>query len=369
MHRHAPLAAPRAARATSPRARLLAALLAALALLASSATAFADTVTLRASVRVAADGPVTLGDIAELDGARASALASAVVDDAAAVARELDRESIRTRLAAAGVDLKGIRFRGDRTVVRPLAAGSPVRRADRAAADPAQETRGARAGAPVVIDPALHEGLATPLGLVSDMLVHAFGLEGASLELHLDEGDLARLAPRGPMRVEVAARSALRADSVNFEIVVLDGDEIASRERVRVLPRIVREVAVAAEPIRRGKAVSAEIIAVERRALAPTVAARAAAPELALGATLARSVNRGAVLAREDLVAAASVRRNDRVLVRREIGGVVIELEAIALEDGVIGQTIALARAGTARTRDAKPIHAEIVGSGRGVVR
>lgn len=365
MHR----TAPHAVRAASPRARLLLALVAALALLASAATAVADTVTLRASVRIAADRAVTLADIAELDGARAEALAASVVADASAAARELTADAVRARLGAAGANLSDVRFRGERTVVRPLAAGASTHRGATPDAVPAPESRPARHAAPAVVDPADHEGLATPLGLVSDMLVHAFGVDGALLELHLAEEDLARLAPRGAVRVEVAARSALRADSVAFEIIVHDGDEVVSRERVRVLPRIVREVAVASEPIRRGRPIAPETIAIERRALAPTVAARAAEPTLAVGATLARSVNRGAVLAQEDLVAAASVRRNDRVLVRREVGGVVIELEAVALEDGAVGETIAFARPGVGRARDTRQIRAEVVGGGRAIVR
>ncbi|MBI1303716.1 MAG: flagellar basal body P-ring formation protein FlgA [Phycisphaera sp.] len=365
MHR----TAPDAIRAASPRARLLLALAAALALLASAATAVADTVTLRASVRVAADRAVSLADIAELEGARATALSTAVVADASSSAREVTADAVRARLAAAGADLSEIRFRGERSIVRPLAAGATAPREAAREKAPATEPRPARHAAPVVVDPSRHEGLATPLGLVSDMLVHAFGVDGAQLELHIAEEDLARLAPRGSMRVEIAARSALRADSVAFEVIFHDGDEIASRERVRVLPRVVREVAVASEPIRRGRPVAPESVSIERRALAPTVAARAADPTLAMGATLTRSINRGAVLAQEDLVAAASIRRNDRVLVRREVGGVVIELEAVALEDGAVGDTIAFTRPGVGRARDAKQIHAEVVGNGRAIVR
>jgi flagella basal body P-ring formation protein FlgA len=360
---------PDAVRTASPRARLLLALIAALALLASAATAVADTVTLRPSVRVAADRAVSLADIAELDGERASALSAVVVADPSAVAREITADAVEARLAAAGADLSEVRFRGEKTIVRPLAAGAAAPRQKSPEPAAAPDSRSPRHAAPVVIDPSAHEGLATPLGLVSDMLVHAFGIDGTMLELHIAEEDLARLAPRGAMRVEVAARSALRADSVGFEIVVHDGDEIVSRERVRVLPRVVREVAVASEPIRRGRPIAPESISVERRALAPTVAARAADPTLALGATLARSVNRGAVLAQEDLVTAASVRRNDRVVVRREVGGVVIELEAVALEDGALGETISFARPGVGRARDTRQIRAEVVGSGRAIVR
>jgi flagella basal body P-ring formation protein FlgA len=51
------------------------------------------------------------------------------------------------------------------------------------------------------------------------------------------------------------------------------------------------------------------------------------------------------------------------------VGGVVIELEAVALEDGAIGETISFARPGVGRARDTKQIRAEVVGGGRAIVR
>ena len=54
---------------------------------------------------------------------------------------------------------------------------------------------------------------------------------------------------------------------------------------------------------------------------------------------------------------------------RREVGMVAIEFEAIALEDGTAGDIIAFEKAGTRHSRDRRPISAEIVGPGRAVIR
>jgi hypothetical protein len=56
-------------------------------------------------------------------------------------------------------------------------------------------------------------------------------------------------------------------------------------------------------------------------------------------------------------------------MLRREIGMIAVELEAIALEDGSAGDIIAFETRGKDRGRDARPITAEIVGRGRAVVR
>jgi hypothetical protein len=72
-----------------------------------------------------------------------------------------------------------------------------------------------------------------------------------------------------------------------------------------------------------------------------------------------------------------AIRRNDRVIVRRELGLVAIELEAIAQQDGRLGQRILLQRAGSPRDRNArsKPADdgatftAEVIGNGRAVIR
>jgi flagella basal body P-ring formation protein FlgA len=56
-------------------------------------------------------------------------------------------------------------------------------------------------------------------------------------------------------------------------------------------------------------------------------------------------------------------------LLPREIGMIAVELEAVALEDGSMGDIIALETRGAGRGRDSKALSAEVVGRGRAVVR
>ncbi|MFM1822448.1 MAG: Chaperone for flagella basal body P-ring formation [Planctomycetota bacterium] len=367
------------------RPRLAITALAIVGALAATAAAAADTVTLRPSVRVAHAATVTLGDIATLDGAEARGLAALAFGVADAGAFEVSAERVRQAIVAAGGDPSVIRVHGDGTVVRPargrpaVAGGSRVEQAAGAPTDASVSTGlgGAIAVSATpdlrLVDPNALASSATPLGLVASHLVGAFGDDAPALRLSIRADDLARLAGRAGLRYEIAPRSALRSDRVDFEIIAYDahagvGSRPVSRERVRVEPRLEREVAIATCDARRGDSLGAANLRLERRFLAPSLAARAAGGD-AMGTELARTVTEGSVIESNDLARTLAVRRNDRVLIRREIGLVAIEIEAVALEDGVAGDLVAFETTGNARRRDARPVTAEVVGRGRAVIR
>lgn len=349
------------------------------AALASAAAAAADTIALRPSARVAPGAAVTLADIAELEGDDARRFAGVEIARGGEKAFEIELDAVREKLAdaiskgAVGASrLSDLRFRGDKVVVRPA-------RGPKVAATPIAPTATARPAAPepvAGIDPAIYAGNGTPLGVVCEMLRNAFGPDANDLRLHIPAADLTRLAPKPGLRYEVSARSALKSDFVSFEVCALDGDHDVSRDRIRITVRLEREVCVATDAARRGRPLGDSAFTTELREIAPTTAGRAASPKDLAGASLARSLDAGVVITTDDLVQVAAVRRNDRVVVRREVGLIAIELEAIALEDGKIGDRIAFQRAGTPkdRTRARKDdeqgiLIAEVIGNGRAVVR
>jgi flagella basal body P-ring formation protein FlgA len=352
-------------------ARLI--LLALPAALACASTTFADTIALRPSARVAPGDPVTLADIAELKGDEAQRFAEVEIARGADKAFEIEIAAVREKLADAGAKGATLRFAGDRVVVRPS-------RTAKVDAKPIAPAAAARATAPEQvegIDPALYAGNGTPLGVVCELLRNAFGADAGALRLHISAADHAKLAPKTGLRYEVSARSAIKSDFVSFEIAALSGDHQVSRERVRVSVRLVREVCVATDAARRGRPLTGEAFTIETREVAPSVAERAAAPGALANTSLARSLDTGVVIAGEDLVKGIAIRRNDRVIVRRELGLVAIELEAVAQQDGRLGDRILLQRAGSPRDRNArsKPADdgatftAEVIGNGRAVIR
>jgi flagella basal body P-ring formation protein FlgA len=336
------------------------------------AAAHAELAVLHTSARVAPGAAVTLADIAKLDEAAVRKFGAIRIAEARDAAFEITRATIEERLAEAGADTAELRISGERVVVRPLrGAVAKPEAATAVEAAPASRNVGSS------IDPAAYAGQGTPLGVVSELLRNAFGAEGDRLRLHIEAEDLARLAPTPGLRHEISARSALRSDHVSFEIVALDGDEVVSRRRVKVSPRIATDALVAPTTLRRGTPISASDVRVEERELEPSQAARAATSDsldAMKGAKLARGIDAGVVISTDDLQVTALVRRNDRVIVRREVGAVAIEIEAIALEDGAVGEMIALQRVGNTRKRGARDsesraITAEVTDSGRAVIR
>lgn len=333
--------------------------------LALSTASLADSVTLRASARVAPGAPVRIGDIADLEGAEAERLASVEVARADAGAFEIALDTVRQRAVDAGADPSRISFRGERTVVRPSRGGAKKPAAE------AKPVAVAAAAEPIttVIDPATLGGVATPVAIACELVRNAHARHGDALRIEISRDELARIEPEPGIRYEVAPKSALAADRIDLEVTAFRGDEIVRRERVRMHVRVEREVAVTRSAAKRGETIAAETIAVERRLVAASDTDAIADPKAVREATLARSVAEGAMLRAEDLARQVAVRRNERVIVRREIGMVAIELEAVALEDGAPGETIALERRGAARARDTRTISAEVIGRGRAVIR
>lgn len=342
--------------------------------------ALAERVVLRSSTRVEAGARVMLADIAEIEGDATGTLAKVEIAAGSNTPFEIDAATVRSRLLASGAKAATLTIEGSRVVVRPARGGPRVGAAS--SAGPASIAKSADK-AVEEIDPTLHAGDGTPLGVICELLANAFGDDRANLRLRITAAELARLAPTPGLRYEIGARSALRSDCVSFEVSALDGDEVRSRTRVKVTVAVLREVAVAKSPLRRGTVLSDADIAVEQRAVSPTQAQRVADAHAALGSTLARSVEPGAVLGADELAAEIAVRRNDKVVVRREVGALAIETEAIALEDGRVGDRIRLASAEGGKTRPqrasssrnataqstAPSFTAEIVGSRRAVVR
>ena len=353
---------------------------------ATAATTAAGIVRLLPSVRIAPGCAFTLADIADLDGPEAESLADIVLGRGETGAFELSAERIRQQLVVAGGNPAKIEFIGTRTVVRPLRAAGEVPAATAGANTTPANTTPANTGAaagdipatPVaqqadgmrVIDPAGHAGTSTPLAIICEIVRNAYGEDACDLRLHIAEATLAQIAPVPGVRYEVAKKSSLRGPRLELEVVARAAGREPQRTRVRIDVRFEREVLVSRGEARRGGRADGDAATVERRMLTPDEARTAADPHaVAADATFARAVPRGGVVERDDLTRPEQVKRRDIVKVRREVGVIAIEIEAIALEDGAVGDVIAFEHHGRRRARDAKAFTAEITGPGEAVIR
>ncbi len=338
----------------------------------AASACYADTVRLIASVRIAPGAAITLADVADLDGEEAESLAKIVVGRGEEGAFELGVERLRQQLVVAGANMRKLELVGEKSVVRPLreaaASGAPAANTHLSAGPLAGSQPGSQPGMRV-IDPSAHAGSTTPLGLVCEIVRNAFGPEACDLRLELSSEHLDRLTPIAGVRYEIVKKSALRAARVEFEIVARPTQGTETRSRVRVLPRFERSALVTHQEVRRGTAVSGDSTSVETRLLSMNEATDAVDPAAVGTSTFLHALPANSIVTRSDLSRAQEVRRRDTVTVRREVGMVAIEFEAVALEDGAIGDIIALQKAGTRRSRDARAISAEIVAPGRAVIR
>jgi len=288
--------------------RIAASILASAAALALSAGALADTVRLRAAVRIAPAAEITLADIAELDGARAQALAATRIARGETGAFTIAADRVRQALVVAGADMRAIEIDGRETIVRPL-RGAP---AAEAPVGNAPALAGVR-----VIDPSKEAGTHDALAVICEMMRNAFGDDAAALRLECSEEQLARIVPKPGFRYEVVRKTALRASRVEFEVIARDGAGDESRVRVRVTPKLEREVLVARTDAHRGDEASGDAtVSREKRLLGLDDASHALSAHEASDATFARSVPAGAVIERGDLARTAELLqfRRERVV-------------------------------------------------------
>lgn len=339
-------------------------ILASAAALALAGVSAADSVRLRAAVRVAPDAEITLGDVAELDGAKAQALSKTRVGRGETGAFTLSVERVRQQLVVAGADMRAIEIEGTATIVRPLRGAAASAPAASGQPTAAAATKGVR-----VIDPSAESAAPGALGIICELMRNAFGDDASALRLEMSEEQLAKIAPATGFRYEVVRKTALRASRADFEVIArnADGDEL--RTRVRVTPKLEREVLVARSESHRGDAADDAAVAHERRLLDLDQAKDALAPAELRNGTFARSVAAGKTIERGDLARTNDVKRRDTLTIRREIGMVAIEFEAVALEDGAKGDVISVERTDRRKSRENKPLSAEVTGPGRAVIR
>src|SRR5690349_16558254 len=184
-----------------------------MALLVGAAVARADTVSLRSFVRVAPGAPLTLGDVADLSGPDAQALASIVVQPAGEALADVDMSRIREvlkshpKLNLGRVELSGSICRVRPAIADTVAAPAPAPRAP----DPVGETVKDR---------------------VAARIANALSADPADLKLEFeDQADLLRTPVAGRT---VAVQPTGQSDKMSISIRIYQGDTIIAQGVARV---------------------------------------------------------------------------------------------------------------------------------------
>lgn len=317
-------------------------ILAALALLAAAATSpslAADTGVVRLHDVAGATGPgITLGDVADLEGPAARALAATVVGRLAegashTVLRDAD---VRDALAEAGVNWATVSLQGFQRC--------RVERIRNAA------TGGAEAVEPdpTAVASQLREELsvddATSLrGLVEAALAEQAGADRAELRIAFDRGDQRLLgASTLEHRYEITPRSSTGLGRVPVRVVRFRDDRPADRFTVAATVERRIEALVARHTIDRGDRIDASDVELKRVYVDQLTGEPLDDAELVEDRVAASRVVAGGLVYAGDVRAPTLVERGELVSVRAIAGRVVVRTVARATEDGVMDQRIRL---------------------------
>lgn len=348
-------------------ARLLAPLVTFLALLASAAAQ--TVVELRSDARVAAGAPVRLGDVAQITGEGADALAAlAVLGEApaadAAIGGAISIAHVRRTIAGSGeADLSTLTLRGSACrllVVAPPAAeagegpaaGASDAPAPANAAPPAPALPGGRVRDAVVAK------LAQTLGVAESDLRVSFDAEDADLLDLALAGRLAEVRPVGSSeRLPVAVTLYEQGPG---------GARIAASRTIRAGVLVRRPVAIAAAALRRGEVIGPEDITPDVQWLDPN--ARPVPAEAAAGAAVRSRLRAGQLIEQGDIEPAVVVRKGEIVSIHCPAGTVVLRTAGRALADGREGEVVEFEPADRpARRGERRTFYARMNGPGRAV--
>jgi len=279
---------------------------------------------LRPVARVAADRPVTLADIARLDGPSADALASIIVLDSGALEAwtTLDAAAIRAAIDDQADPVWGhLTLLGSTCQVRSLAPLAPT-------TDPTGDTTSA-ALAPT--EPT------SVRAVLEQRLAHAFNCTIADLRLDIADRDAALMALSAIGRT-VDVQPTGYSERLPLRITIYQGERILRSDAIRVGVLIRRTVALATAGLDRDHLIADADLTTDTRWMPPDLTP--ISPEQAVGLITRTRVAPGEPLITRDVETPLVIRRGQTLQVHAALGAISLQIPARALQDGRTGDTI-----------------------------
>lgn len=315
------------------------------AVLASIGAAHAGTVKLRAQVALSPESPVTLADIADLDGADAESRSGLVLAPTASEFargkpwREFGLAELRAALIEQKISLSRLALSGSSCTVRLAVEREP----EAPAAPPP----------PRVNEPESPEfsGPPTIRSIVSRGLLEFYGVEREALRVAFDPRDVAfldrvedtRRVSLAPATTEGSARGVVR-------VRVFDGDRLADDRTIRADVELLRRVLVMKSDVRRKGVLGESDVNEVETWIKPGGAEPVAAMDDAVGSVARTRLEAGAVLRKDQLEPPVMIRRGELVQVHCLGDGYEVDLVARAVRDGRVGELIELRVDGSKQT-------------------
>ena len=312
-----------------------------LAALAVCGGALAESVTLRSSVRIEEGAAIVLRDVAELEGAYAESLGGLVVcEDPARRAdgagwTQIPLSDVRRALVAGGAKVNRLAISGATCTVR-FASSAVAVEAPKAVEEPetqwvlVSELAGAGAGS----------GGGSVRESIGALIARTAGVDADNTRLIFDADDAERLDRRLTDRMSVELGSSVLSSVVARVSWFDEEGELAEVWRTTVQVEIRRTVLRVREGVsRRGELPPGSVEAVTMW-LSPGGPEPISASAVLVGATAKYKLEPGWVLREGHLELPPMVLRNSMVKLECRSGGMIVRVEAKALDDGKLGERV-----------------------------
>ena len=321
-----------------------------------AAPALGASVRLRGAALVDAGSPVTLGDIALLEGAAAEALAGVEVaegDARAGAPVTVTLADVRRAVREAGASMGRLAISGTSCVVRRRApaAETGARRARDRAERPRHEA----------LDLA---GPATVRTRLAQMLPDHYMTDAGRIRVRFDRADQDLLeTPVWERRVALTPRTSEASRRLLVDVRLFDGERIVLERTIGADVEVRREALALRHGVERGEEIGAADLEPVDRWMAPDGGAPVPESSRAVGMLARKDLRAGETLRESDLVAPLAVRRGEAVTVVCLNGEVGLQARGRVLDDGRVGELVACRLDGSERE-----FLARVDGAGRVVV-
>jgi flagella basal body P-ring formation protein FlgA len=284
------------------------------------------TISLRSTVRVSSDAPITLGQISEIEGDQAGLLNDLAIGELlqgeSGQWQQLGIDDLRARIESEpGLHAGSVVIDGSGVSVRRSEVGQ---RAAITAAQSEKEEELKPAG-PVVRDH-IERWVRDRYRIGKDLMRMSFR--------KLDDGFLN--TPTTDRLVEIKEIS--KRGRTAIRVIVLDNLEVAAEQALIFDVEIFREVLVATGRVNRGTVLDESMVMTERRWVIPDD--EAASSEDALGMALSKTINSGQLIQTQHIELPLMIRRGDIISAKSISGSIVVTIRGRAKANARLGETV-----------------------------
>lgn len=298
--------------------------------------------------------PVTLGDIARIEGQEEPSLRPIIVvqtlTPSADGTSSIPLSQVRSAMDAAGVHWGRVTLSGGACVVRVVMP------------EPVREVRKPLTSAPKSPPQPVELGGGTMRSVIGLRLAELYGVDAQDLRVAFDPGDEEFLATAYTGdRIDIQPAANAGSARVPVKVTTYSGDRVVLDRTVMAQAVIQRRVVTSTGPVERGQAVGGAGLVEAVQWLAPSV--KPVSAEQAAGSVATRKIAAGQVIVQEDVTAPVVVKRGDTVWVHALSGAVTVKAKAKALGAGRDGEVVAFKLDGSDRV-----FNARMAGPGRAVL-